>query len=46
MNEIKELKAEIKAKDIQINDLKMIEGEIKSKEKTIAVLDREKQILK
>jgi hypothetical protein len=46
MNEIKELKEIIKAKDIQINDLKIIEGELKSKEKTITVLNRENEILK
>lgn len=46
VNEIKELKDQIKAKDIQINDLKIIEGELKSKEKTITVLNREKEILK
>ena len=44
--EIKELKDQIKAKDIQINDLKIIEGELKSKDKTITVLNREKEILK
>ena len=46
VNEIKELKDQIKAKDIQINDLKIIEGELKSKEKMITVLNREKEILK
>ena len=53
INEIKELKEEIKglkdeskAKDIQINDLKIIEGELKSKDKTITVLNRDKEILK
>jgi hypothetical protein len=46
MNEIKELKEIIKTKDIQINDLKIIEGELKSKEKTITVLNRENEILK
>ena len=42
INEIKELKEEIKglkdeskAKDIQIYNLKMIEGELKSKDKSI-----------
>ena len=53
INEIKELKEEVKglkdeskAKDIQINNLKMIEGELKSKEKTISVLNRENDTLK
>ena len=53
INEIKELKEEIKglideskAKDIQINNLKMIEGELKSKEKTISALNRENYTLK
>jgi hypothetical protein len=46
INEIKELKDESKAKDIQINNLKMIEGELTSKEKTISVLNRENYTLK
>ncbi len=46
INEIKELKDQIKAKDIQINDLKIIEGELKNKDKTITVLNRDKEILK
>ena len=44
--EIKGLKDESKAKDIQINNLKMIEGELKSKEKTISVLNCENDTLK
>jgi chromosome segregation ATPase len=31
----------LKAKDIQINDLKIIEGELKGKEKMIAALNRD-----
>ena len=46
INEIKDLKEQIKAKEIQINDLKMFEGELKSKEKTIIVLNRENDTLK
>ena len=44
--EIKGLKDESKAKDIQIYNLKMIEGELNSKEKTISVLDSENDTLK
>ncbi len=46
INEIKDLKEQIKAKEIQIYDLKMLEGELKSKEKTITVLNRENDTLK
>ena len=46
INEIKELKDQIKAKDIQIHDLKIIEKELKSKDKAITVLNRDKEILK
>ena len=38
---IRELETELKAKDIQIYDLKIIEGELKGKEKTIAALNRD-----
>ena len=46
INEIKDLKEQIRAKEIQIYDLKMLEGELKSKEKTITVLNRENDTLK
>lgn len=42
---IRELEAQLKAKDIQINDLKIFEGELKGKDKTIAILNRDIQIL-
>jgi hypothetical protein len=43
---IKELKEIIKAKDIEIYNLKINEGELKSKENMIAVLNRENETLK
>ena len=45
MNEIKELKAIINAKEIEINNLKISEGKLKSKEETITALKVDKEIL-